>query len=355
MLMSRRTLVKSAAAIGVSQASGSAFSQPSSETGRTIDVHAHYLPPVYRDCLQSAGLTTLDGGMPVPDWSEEKALETMDAVGISGALLSVSSPFLSFMPSNDEIRLCNEVNAVGAEIRARHPTRFGALAVLPLSDIPASIEALSFALDTLELDGVVLPTNVEGDYLGHERFVPLLSAMNERKVTAFVHPTSPCCFEAFNLGLPAPMLEFPFDSTRAVTDLILSGRTTQFPEINFIVPHAGGTLPYLAMRIAGMGQLPVLGSKQTSMEVTLRELGRMNYDLALSSTPAQFQALRQLAPMTNILYGSDYPFTPAPAVMMGEAGVRALPLTPEEAHQIRFGNAARLFPGFAHQCCGRSH
>ena len=50
----------------------------------TIDVHAHFLPPVYVDALKVAGLTTLDGGIPVPQWSQERALGLMDDLGIAG-------------------------------------------------------------------------------------------------------------------------------------------------------------------------------------------------------------------------------------------------------------------------------
>ena len=355
MHMTRRSVIGSVGAMSVTGASGMAFPQEQTPVPATIDVHAHFLPPVYKDALASAGLTTLDGGMPVPDWSEAQALDIMDMAGITGALLSVSSPFLSFLDSSEEASLCRQVNITAADIRTRHPSRFGAIAALPLSDMTSAIEELEFALDTLRLDGVALPTNVTGMYLGHENFVPLLTVLNERKVTAFVHPTAPCCFEAFNLGIPAPMLEFPFDSTRTVTDLVLSGRTVQFPDINFIIPHSGGTIPYLAQRIARIGQLPVVADKQTPFPDTMRELAKLNYDLALSSTPEQFQALRQLAPITNILYGSDFPFTPAPGVLMAEQGFSSLPLTPEEFSQIRSENAARLFPGFAHQCCGHPH
>lgn len=318
---------------------------------KTLDVHAHFLPAVYRDALASAGLKTLDGGMPVPDWSESAALELMDQTGITGALLSLSSPFLSFLDAGDEAKLCRAVNIAGSEIRDRNPSRFGVLAILPMKDVDAALAELQFALDTLKLDGVAIPTNVAGTYLGDASFEKLFATLNDRRVTTFVHPTSPCCFEAFNLGLPAPMLEFPFDSTRAITDLVLQGRVKQYSEIEFIFTHAGGTVPFLANRIAGIGSIPVLGPKQTPIMETMTALSTLNYDLALSSTPQQYQALRALVPTSNILYGSDYPFTPAPAVMMSDAGVSALPFEEGDEEKVRFGNAARLFPTFAGRCC----
>ena len=351
--MTRRTVIAAAgAAIGTSAMAQDA-STKKVPARTTLDVHAHYLPQVYKEALAGAGLTALDGGVPVPEWSEKAALDLMDQTGITGALLSVSSPFLAFLPPDEEARLSRSVNRAGADLRDKYPNRFGVLAQLPLQDINLALAEVRFAIGELKCDGVALPTNINGAYLGHERFIPLLSELNDRKITVFVHPTSPICFEDFNLGVPAPMLEFPFDSTRTAVDLVLSGRIRQFPDIEFIIPHGGGTIPYLLQRIAGIGGLPYLGDKQNPMGDTVSALAGFNYDLALSYSPAQFQALRQIAPVSNILYGSDYPFTPAPIVSMADTAIGNLPLTQDELSMIRHGNAARLFPAFGQRCCGK--
>lgn len=65
------------------------------------------------------------------------------------------------------------------------------------TDLRIVILEMERALDELELDGVALPTHSEGLYLGDEKLKPLLEALDERGVTVFVHPTAPCCFEAF--------------------------------------------------------------------------------------------------------------------------------------------------------------
>ena len=320
---------------------------------RTIDVHAHFLPPVYREALKDAGLSTLDGGMPVPDWSPERALEIMDEIGIAGAVLSVSSPHVSFAEPAKAAALCRAINDAAAEIRRRHPKRFGAYAILPLPDLAASLAELERALDQLELDGVALPTHTEGHYLGDARLAPLLEALGERRVAVFVHPTSPACFAAFGLELPAPMIEFPFDTTRAAASLLYSGALARHPGIPFILPHAGGTLPFLAPRMAAVGSLPVLGERAVPPPQAMQAFARFYYDTALSATPAQIAALRAIAPVSRILYGTDYPFAPEARVRMAEAAFADLPFTPDEAEQVRRGNAARLFAAFAARCAGR--
>ncbi|WP_149037421.1 amidohydrolase family protein [Hirschia baltica] len=347
--ITRRTVVNGAGAAVMASAAGAKAG--GAVVRGMIDVHAHFLPPIYKEVLARAGLTALDGGMPIPEWSEEAALGVMDSAGISGALLSVSSPFLTFLSSSEEKKVCRQVNIAGADIRTRHPDRFGVLSILPLQDIQMAREELVFCLDELGVDGVALPTNVDGLYLGNKKFEPLFSVLNERGVTCFVHPTSPCCFEAFNLGLPAPMLEFPFETTRTMVDLVLSRRLSQYPNIEFIVSHAGGVLPFLSQRIAGIGQLPALGQKQMSAFETMSAMSKFNYDLALSATGVQFSALKSVAPVTNILFGSDYPFTPEPIVKMSAAAIGELPMSADEMSMVRYSNAARLFPRFAKRCC----
>ena len=319
---------------------------------KTIDVHAHFLPPVYREALQQAGLKTVDGGMAVPDWTPERALAIMDEVGITGAVLSVSSPHVNFVEAAKAVTLCRSINDYAAEIKHRHADRFGAYAILPLPDVAASRTELERALDRLALDGVALPTHTGGHYLGDVLLSPLLEILDERQVTVFIHPTSPPCFEAFGLELPAPMIEFPFDTTRTAASLLYSGALTRFPRINFILPHAGGTLPFLAPRIAAIGSSPALGRRALPLPQAIQDLTRFFYDTALSVMPQQIAALRALAPMSQVLYGSDFPVANEDRLRMAEGFFAALPFPPEEETMVRHGNASRLFARFAHRCCG---
>ena len=319
-------------------------------TAHTIDVHAHFLPPVYLEALSDAGLKTVDGGIALPQWSPEQALALMDEIGVAGAVLSISSPHVSFVDQAKAVRLCRSINDYAAEVKRGHPRRFGAYAILPLPDMKASLAELKRALDELELDGVALPTHTQGHYLGDARVAPLLDALDERQATVFIHPTSPRCFEDFGLELPAPMIEFPFDTTRTALSLLFSGALSRHPRINFILPHAGGTLPFLALRIAGVGSFPALGKRALSPPETLQALARFYYDTALSVMPQQIATLRALAPITQILYGTDFPFAPADRVRMAEAAFGALTFTPEEEEMVRHRNASRLFAKFAELC-----
>ena len=105
-----------------------------------IDVHAHFLPPQYRDALANAGIDQPDGFPRVPTWSADDHVAVMDRLGIGTAILSVSSPGVRFGDggsASDEIALARYVNDVASTTIADHPGRFGAFASLPMIDTAA--------------------------------------------------------------------------------------------------------------------------------------------------------------------------------------------------------------------------
>ena len=202
----------------------------------------------------------------------------MEATGIAAAVLSVSSPGVHFGDDAAARRIARQVNEAGARTVQDHPRRFGLFASLPLPDVEGSLAEIEYAFDTLQADGVVLLTNARGTYLGDRALDPVFAELNQRGAVLFMHPTSPFCpvCHGSSLDFPRPMLEFMFESTRAVTNLMLSGTLDRFPDIKLIVPHAGSALPVLAERIGSIaGALrPETGSRTT----VLQQLRRLYYD-----------------------------------------------------------------------------
>jgi predicted TIM-barrel fold metal-dependent hydrolase len=312
-----------------------------------IDVHQHFLPKVYAQALHEAGLTTVDGGMPVPAWSAEGAIEMMDRQGIGTAMVSLSSPSTHFLPVGQRAGLVRQVNAAGAALVADHPGRFGFFATLPMPDVEASLIEMRHAFDGLGVDGVILETNVDGIYLGAPAFAPIFAELNRRKATLFLHPTSSACFEAVGLGRPAPMLEFPLDTTRTLVDLLYSRTLQTHPDIQVIVPHGGAALPALVARIAAFANLPFITPRPASETEVFETLARLYYDVALSGHPVAFAGLRRLAPVTQVLFGSDWPFTPEIGVARNIHQLTKNGLSEADMRAIARENAERVFPRLA--------
>lgn len=277
-----------------------------------IDVHAHFVPEPYRAAAEAAGLTEVDGFGRLPDWTATGHLDLMDRVGIETSVLSISSPGVHFGDDAAAGDLAREVNDIARSVARQHPGRFGVFGSLPLPDLDAALVEVERCYDRLDVDGVTLLTHSGGRYLGDPELEPLFDELDRRRARVFIHPTSPCGWEHTSLGRPRPMVEFLFDTTRAVVNLVLSGTIARHPNIEFIVPHGGAALPLVADRVAAFSF--ILGHDIDPRANVLTDLAGLHYDLAGFPLPRQLDALLALTTLDHLHYGSDFPFTPDFAV-----------------------------------------
>ncbi len=299
-------------------------------TGPFVDVHAHYLPDFYVEAMASAGMTDVDG-MPVPVWSVEAAIAMMDDNNVATQILSVSSPGVTFTNGQEARHLARKMNDFAANLIRNHAPRFGALALLPLPDIEGTLAEIAYALDILRFQGVGLLSNYHGAYLGDPVFDPVFAELNRRKALVFVHPTRPPNFPSLSVGLPAPLIEYPFDSTRMAVNLIRTGTITRYPDIKLIVAHGGGTIPYLYPRL--LTALGATGGKQ---------LPSFYYDLTATATPGQTQLLRDVVDVRNLLMGFDFPFMDPSTAKLMVSGLNLGKLSAAQMQGIERSNATDL-------------
>lgn len=323
--------------------------------GGRIDVHHHFVPDYYRAALLAAGVTRPDGMAAIPDWDEATALATLDRLGIDTAFLSISSPGLHFGDDAAARALARRTNEDAARLTRAHPGRFGFFAVTPLPDVEGALDEIAYAFDTLGADGVVFETNFDGVYLGDDLLAPLYAELDRRKAVIFLHPTSPHCRcghsspaddqpPAAALGYPGPMFEFLFETTRTITQMLLSGTLARYPGIRLIVPHAGACLPILAGRIellmhAGGGEV---AHAPADVRASLRGL---HYDMAGAPVPELLGALLRIADPARLHYGSDWPFTPTAGCEKLVEALNTTDLFDEAGRRAMMAdNARRLFP-----------
>jgi 6-methylsalicylate decarboxylase len=306
-----------------------------------VDIHAHYLPDSYREAALAAGHAMPDGFHELPVWSAREHVEMMDRFGIAASMLSISSPGVHFGDDEAACSLAREVNDEGHFARISHPGRFGLLASLPLPDIDGSLDEIEYCFDEIGVDGVCLLTNVGGVYLGDPSLDPVFEELDRRSARVFIHPTSPACWEHTSFGRPRPMIEFLFDTTRTIVDMILNGTIARHPNVEFIVPHLGAALPMIADRVSGFSM--VLPDVDPSANV-LADLARLHYDLAGFAMPRALDVLRTMTPPDHLHYGSDYPFTNEFVVELLGAPLRELGDPPGSFLDGLADNTRRLFP-----------
>ena len=307
-----------------------------------IDVHHHILPPDYVAAVGDDRIGPLILAGRTPEWTPEMSVEAMDRHGIATAVTSISAPGLWFGDDEESVRLARLCNEYAAGIRRDHPGRFGVFASLPLPDVDASLAEIEYALNTLEADGIGLLTSYGDRYPGDPAFAAVFDELDRRGAVVYFHPTNAPCSQCLP-EIPAATLDFPFDTTRAVVSLLYSGTFARCRNIRFVFSHAGGTVPFLAERIARLGARP--GFKEKVPNGVLPELERLYYDTALSANWLAFRSLLELVTPDKVLFGSDYPFAPEATMAATVKGLIELGLEPEVLQGIERDNALTLFPG----------
>jgi len=270
-----------------------------------VDSHAHVLPRAYIDAIPQPG-----GNLPKPPVVTVEMLEgVMERYAIDRAVVSVGPPGLFFGDQGQAVELGRLVNEAMAAVRDRDPDRFAALGMVPLPSIDAALDELAHLLDVLALDGVILTSHIAGVYLGDRSFDPLMAELDRRGAYVFIHPTIPA--NGVALAHPAWLYEFPFDTVRAVANLIYSGTLERYPNIRWQVAHLGGAAPFLAHRIASLtAREPGLATAAPAG--TLAYLARLYYDTGLSNNEIAVTAARQVAPFHHLLFGTDWPYLAMP-------------------------------------------
>ncbi|ALR13696.1 amidohydrolase family protein [Mycobacteroides saopaulense] len=303
-----------------------------------IDTHHHCIPPLYRTLLQKAGIEEA-GGRALPDWSPETSLETMDALNVSTAILSVSTPGTTFLSSAaDAAALARDLNDYTSGVVADQPNRFGFFATVPMPHVHEAVAETVRALDVLHADGVVLLANNDGIYLGQDGQDDLFAALDARSAVVFIHPAD--LPGAVVPGVLPFAADFLLDTTRAAYLLVRNGIRRKYPNIKFILSHAGGFVPYASHRMA----VAITSDTGASPTDNLDDFASFYFDTALSSSPAALPSLLAFAKPGHITFGSDWPFAPLPASQLFAAGLENFPLEQAARTAVDRGNALALFP-----------
>ena len=248
----------------------------------------------------------------------------MDKINISKSILSITSPGTYLKINDDELAnlVTKTTNDEMAEICRQHPDRFGFFAALPLPDVEGSLKEIDRALDTLGALGFAIMTNAQGHYPGDPELDKVFAKLNERKAIVFVHPTGCCTRGHADVPkplekYPSPMMEYFFDTTRAVVNLILSGTVAKYQDLTFLVAHCGATIPPLVERFAtfsSSGLLRTEGISSTQLKGLFQN--RFYFDLAGFPFPDLIRGYLTMGDASRLLYGSDYPYTPEKTALM---------------------------------------
>ena len=322
-----------------------------------VDVHAHCYPKPYMDEIGKLGVGGEGGvGVKVPVWeSAEERIARMDALGVDVQVLNLSAPNVYFTDQSLSKRLAETTNDYFAGIVRERPDRFMAVASIPLGNLDYALAELSRAIDDLGLDGIMLGTNINGRPLSDDFFLPFFEEANRRKIPVVLHPMRSAIedlmpAEDLALGIPT-CVGFLFETTRTIAQMTFKGTFERLPDLTFVLPHAGGAIPFLAPRWDIFYRSRPEGHPLRRLAQTPSlYLKRHYYDTALSYARSSLACAIELAGTDHIVFGTDHPYTNDFRGPETVQSIENFGFTQQEQEKIFFGNAAIVFPKLAEKC-----
>lgn len=314
---------------------------------KKIDVHSHIYPDGYLKELAKFGVESTVG-IPLSQvkWeSPEARITEQDQNGIDMEVLGVSTPNVYFEDKELSRALAQIANDEVSEICKKYPYRFGSLASIPLVDIKYALDELNRAVDKLRMDGVILGTNINRKPLESTEFLPLFEEINRKKIPVFLHPMPPRESEfPKDYHMPAT-IGFVFETTLTVTTMVLSGLFEKYPDIQMVLPHLGGTIPFLHARI------DLVFKTREAARKGIRETGKLPSDYlkklyydTTTSYGAALQCTHQFVGADHMVFGTDNPFSRGLRFPISIEVIEKSDFTEEEKEKIFFRNVIKLIP-----------
>jgi 6-methylsalicylate decarboxylase len=340
---SRRKFLKALAVAGAGAAlpGRGIFAQAISPSVRPmagrVDMHHHIFPPFYVKAMEEQMRAS---GFTVRPWTPAISIDMMDKHGIATAFFSpVQRLVMDSMSDRSENgrNLARQHNEYGAQLVKDYPGRFGHFATLPLPDTDGSLKEIAYSLDTLKADGIALWTSYMDKWLGDPSFFPVYEELNRRGAVVFVHPARATCCR--NLPGQSGIIEYDIDTARAIDSLLWNGTTSKFPNIRFIFSHSGGAFPVLAARI--VDDYPKNRADKVPNGVEY-EIKKLYFDTAHAGWAPALDSLKDIVPVSQILYGSDAPIRIYELTDNGL--VEYAGFSENDWKAINRGNAERVFP-----------
>ena len=304
---------------------------------RRIDVHYHVTPPAL---IQALGAQPFANA--ASSWTLDQRLMDMERNGVSTALCSIAPQGDPFRDPSKAVQLTRECNEYFARLAADHPGRFGVFASLPLPNVEAALREMDYALGTLKADGIALFTNYGDKWLGDPAFDAVFDELNRRKAVLFTHPNTANCCRNLLPNVGDGTIEWGTDTTRAIANLLFSGTAARCPNVRITFSHGGGTMPYLVERFEAVAKSARFASQFPGGFAAAA--GKFYYDTAWTTNPEAMGALSKLVPISQILFGTDFPYLTAADQLKGlkDCGV----FSAADLDKIDGQNALTILPQF---------
>ena len=351
--INRRQFVAGGVTTGVALTSAiEGVSHAANQPSGLIDCQSHLFLPAMVDLMRQRkqdprvydddGTTYLKMGgwlrkIPPGYLDVNAKLAAMDANSIATAMLSTNDPGPEWF-GQDGPTVAQLINNSIAEVVAQHPTRFCGLCVLPLQDENSSSDELDRCHRKLGMKGVLLYTNLAGQWCDEPQFRWLYARVEELGMSLLLHPAKPMTTEALKGYELTSTLGNMFENTIALARIIASGLLDRHPRLKLVCPHLGGTLPYISGRMDH--QITVLKRSTQTLERKPSEYLRNVYMDIVSPLPEAMRFALDFSGPDRLLFASDHPWVDPQLIL---ETLRSLKLPAADERRILRDNARELF------------
>jgi predicted TIM-barrel fold metal-dependent hydrolase len=322
-----------------------------------VDIFTHFMPPQLLQAMESLGTRVglVKRVRSVPALHDLDArFRAMDPFGDYRQILSLGSPPIEAITTPAQARdLARVSNDALAELVKRHPRRFPAfVAGLPFHDVDATLAEAERAIGTLGARGIQIYTNVNGRPLDDPEFEPLFAAMEKCDLPIWLHPARTATMTDYAAEKQSRFemwwcFGWPYETSVAMSRLVLSGLFDRYPKLKIITHHLGGMIPYFDKRI--QDGMAVLGSRTQAEDYSgvLASLKRplIEYFHMFYADTALFGASHGLAcgldffGPDHVVFATDAPLGP---VASTRDAVAALGLEKSQLESVFHRNAEKL-------------
>ncbi|MDC0189794.1 amidohydrolase [Rhodospirillales bacterium] len=291
-----------------------------------IDIHTHMFGYAWLDMLNKHGAPNyasasmedgrdylMEMGSPACAFEDEafdydKRIKMMDNSGIDLAIVSLTSPNVQWggeKISCETAKLANNEMAAG---QTAYPDRIRWFASLPWEYPDAAVLELERAL-SIGAVGVFATAHINERDLIDPLFLPVWRAIDEKKLPVLLHPTAPYGSKQINFSkerILMPVAGFMFDTTLALSRMLLNGFFERFTSLKIIASHGGGFLPFIHGRIDVFFNEETLVKMPVTMKPSEYLEERIFYD-AIVYDKGALDLLIQVAGPEKVMFGTDQP------------------------------------------------
>lgn len=314
---------------------------------RKIALEEHFSAPGFHEYSKSFtqhidAAVRADLGARLTDFDELRLME-MDRAGIDFAILSQTGP--SVQGEADAIvamRRAKENNDFLAEQVARHPTRFGGFATLPMHTPQGAAQELTRAVTELGFKGALVNGHTLGIYYDDPAYDVFWERMQALDVPLYLHPTDASQMPVAYAGHPeltGAVWGWAVETATHALRLLFSGVFDRFPRLKVILGHMGEGLPYMRWRFDS--RFAVYSHGIRLEHAPSEYLGR-NIVITTSgvcSAPALLGAIGELGAHA-VLFSVDYPYE---STALAADFIEQAPLADDVRRLVCHGNAERIF------------